>query len=70
MDLNPQPKTVKVNIFNPDGPTNLELAKALRECFLATQGRIPTAPLDQLIAQYDMFYNLNPANNKQLEADK
>lgn len=43
----------------PIGPTVLELAQALRECFAATQGVIPCGPLDKLIAKYDVtFYEV------------
>lgn len=35
------------------GPTTLELAKVLRECFKKINGRVPTGPLDQLIEKYE-----------------
>ena len=40
-------------VFPMPGPTLLEVLKALRDTFAATNGRIPTQFLDALISQYD-----------------
>ncbi len=55
------------------GPTTLELAKALRDCFKATGGKVPTAPLDELIERYDFTIDIKidmGVDDEQLEANR
>lgn len=44
------------------GPTTLELAKAFRDCFKQTNGRIPHEPLDELITRYfgNLVFDVTP----------
>ncbi len=51
-------------VFGPANPTILELVKALRECFAATDGRVPTAPLDELIGKYDPLFTIGVVDGK------
>ncbi len=59
----PQPYEGPINIptiFGPALPTTLELAKALRDCFADTNGRVPTKPLDELISRYEPSLDAAP----------
>lgn len=58
-------------VFMPIQPSMLEVLKALRECFAATNGRVPTGPLDTLIAKYDFTVSMETTlDGEQLEANR